>query len=142
MFFVLVLFMQACQSPAYEGSTPSKKSTSLLIDENNYIYMSQYNYARFSIVKNRRHLPANSKYRSYPGTNATPAVKDLLQISALPSDDQNTDIMLIKQNSTNIVVKVNKNNNSVTISYDDGIKTLEKSMTFDTFQNLEGEALS
>ncbi len=138
IFLMLLLFMHACQSTT---DSQTEKSNSMIIDESNYIKISQYNYKRFSIMKNRQHLPSDSKSRSYPGINNEQSTKDLLQISALSSDDQNVDCMLIKQNSTNIVVEVNQQNNHVSISYDDGKKTLKKDMTFDLFQNLEGGAV-
>ena len=135
MLSILLLFIQACQSTS---DSPKQKSNSMIIDENNYVKISQYNYTRFTIKKNRQHLPANSKYRSYPGTIQVQSTKDLLQISALSLDDQNKERIMIKQNGTTVIVEVNRENDSVLISYDDGIKTLQKEMTFDMFQNLEG----
>jgi uncharacterized protein YcfL len=139
--FILLLVLQACQSS--DENQPTKKSNSMIIDESNYVKISKYNYMRFSIMKNRHHVPAGGKYRSYPGTtDSVQNKKDLLQISAGTSENENENIMLIKQNNTNVSVTVNMQNDSVTISYDDGEKTLKKDMTFEEFQNQEEGGMS
>jgi hypothetical protein len=136
MFIIFILFINACQSSSSSTQeSTTKKSNTMILNENNYIKISQYNYERFSILKNSEHLPANSRYRSTPGKNKITPTKDLLLISASSQDDSNKEVMNIKQNSIHVVVEVDKNDNLVTVTYNDGKKSLKKDMTLEEFQN-------
>jgi maltose-binding protein MalE len=138
IFFTLLLFLQACgSSPDADKSDQTSSSTqqSMVIDEDNYVKLSQYYFhkqAKFLQTKKSR---GTNLHPSYPGANRVSSNKIL--VTAVTPFDSYVQKMKLSQNDRKVSVIVDTKANKVTISFDGRKNSDVTTMTLEEFQNLD-----
>ncbi len=140
-FLAVSLFLAGCESKQLDRTSAlENKKNILILDEDNYINQAKYHYARYSQIKqqvNQSEERTKIATRPHPGAKLTRDNKsDLISVKT-ENIDENIDMFLLTQNETEVKVLLNKNIDSITISFDNQKKSINEKMTLAEFKNFK-----
>ena len=115
----LLLFLAACGSaPEIEKTNQTSVAPQklMVIDESNYVKLSQYYFIRQSRFVQTKKNRGSNLHPTHPGANRVG--KDAISVSMITPFDKYIQKMTLTQNGVQVVVTIDNETNRVTISYD------------------------
>jgi len=133
----IVLSLSGCGSSDSDRTNTNQSNGQVSkINENNYVKLSKYYYMRKSSMLGYSDYGKEKRSRhAHPGSNVA-ANSNSIEVNAVTPFNKYVKNLSISSNGVKVVVDINKDANSVNITYENNGETTEKTISFDEFTNI------